>query len=102
MVKSYRKIGAQSDLSKVQNNVEVALQPLIASPIINGNLLTKVELTIGTTEVDHKLGRDLRGWIVVGQSDLASIWDSQATNVRSARTLILNSDADTVISLWVF
>tara|TARA_R100001530_G_scaffold4656_2_gene6162 strand:- start:113 stop:571 length:459 start_codon:yes stop_codon:yes gene_type:complete len=71
-------------------------------PIINGSLLEEVALISGDTTLDHGLGRELLGWIVVGQSASAAIYDKQGTNSDSGRTLILNSSAVATVNLWVF
>ena len=71
-------------------------------PIINGSLLEEVALISGDTTLDHGLGRELLGWIVVGQSASATIYDKQGTNSDSGRTLILNSSAVATVNLWVF
>jgi hypothetical protein len=71
-------------------------------PIINGFLLEEVALISGDTTLDHGLGRELLGWIVVGQSASATIYDKQGTNSDSGRTLILNSSAVATVNLWVF
>lgn len=78
------------------------LNPLLASPIVNGQLLTGIALINGTTIVNHKLGRKIQGYIVVGSSAAATIHDSQATNQMPQLTLQLISNAATTVALWVF
>lgn len=101
-VRDYKKLGGSDESNRVQDNVETALRPILASPIVNGVLLTGVTLANGVTTVEHKLGRTLRGWIIVGQNANASIWDSQAGNNLAARTLILNSNAIVTVNIWCF
>jgi hypothetical protein len=104
VLKLFKKIGSgDTNLQKVQQNVQEAIEPLIASQIIDGVLLKNVELTAGQLNiVFHGLGRELVGWIVVGQDANSQVWDEQAANPLKTRTLRLRASTDTVVALWVF
>lgn len=78
------------------------LNPIIANPLLNGQLLTNVALINGTTVVNHGLGRKLVGWIIVGINGAAQIYDNQATNQMPQLTLSLTSDAAVQVAIWVF
>ena len=78
------------------------LNPVLANPLINGQLLSNVALINGTTIVNHKLGRDLKGWFVVGINAAATIFDNQAANQMPNLTLSLTSNAACTVNLWVF
>ena len=102
-IRSVKSIGqGEFAVDRLQEYIATAFDGIQKSEIINGVLLKDVALINGATEVAHKLGRELRGWIVVGQSASASIWDSQATHTRKRKTLMLNSSAAVTVSLWVF
>jgi hypothetical protein len=95
----------QSDspqMSLMQTAWAQQLNPLIGNPLNNGVLLKSVSLINGTTQVNHKLGRKLVGYIVTRQRAAASIHDSQDTNSMPALTLSLVSNADVTVDLWVF
>ena len=79
-----------------------AINPTLACPIVNGRLIQSVVLTNGTTTVNHKLGRPLQGWFVVGSNAAATIYDKQATNQMPELTLVLVSNAAVTCNLWVF
>lgn len=85
-----------------QNRWASMINPILASPIANGLLLDNVELINGITVVNHRLGRVLQGWIIVGINGAATVYDNQATNQMADLTLSLTSDADVIVSLWVF
>ncbi len=104
MFKAFKKTGTDnSDLQKVQNNVQAAIEPLIASAIGDGQLLTGVVLVAGTPSmVAHQLGRDILGWIVVGTNAQADVWDEQALNTFKSRFVRLQTSADVTVNLWVF
>ena len=78
------------------------LDPILANPLTNGQLLTGVDLSNGTTVVNHKLGRKLVGWIIVGTNAAASVYDNQDSNQTPQLTLILVSNAVCTLNLWVF
>lgn len=96
------KLPQQLTLDQLQNKWASILNPTINSSIVNGSLLTGVSLDIGTNIINHKLGRKLQGWILVGVNAPAQIYDNQDTNQMSNLTLSLTSDAITTIALWVF
>ena len=79
-----------------------AIDPVLSSSIVAGSLLTGVSLVSGATVVNHKLGRKLQGWIIVGISAAATVHDNQASNQTPDKTLILVSSAAAVANLWVF
>lgn len=78
------------------------LNPLISNELVQGLLLQQVPLVNGVTVVNHRLGRKLVGWMVVGIDGAATIYDSQATNQTPQLTLVLNSNAAVNCNLWVF
>lgn len=78
------------------------LDPVISNEIVNGQLLQNQPLINGVTVVNHKLGRKLVGWFIVGINGAASVYDSQATNQTPQLTLVLNSNAAVSVNLWVF
>lgn len=90
------------DLPKMQTTWASALDPLIANPLTQGQLLPNQVLINGTTVINHRLGRKLVGWFVVGINSTAAIYDNQATNQTPQLTLSLTSNASVTINLWVF
>jgi len=102
-IKAVKTLGADSqDLQRFQAFVQQAWAQVSKMPIINGVLVQNVPLTTGENTVEHKLGRKLLGYIVVGNSADSRIWDSQASNNLPSKTLVLNCSANTTVSLWVF
>ena len=82
----------------LQDAVEATLRSVTGRPIIDGGLLLDIELASGDNAVDHKLGRLLRGYIVVKRSAACDIYNKDI----DTRTLILNSSAAVTVTLWVF
>lgn len=78
------------------------IEPAINSPLLQGQLLPSISLANGTTVVNHKLGRKLIGWFLVGVNGAATVYDSQGSNQTPQLTLVLHSNAAVVASIWVF
>lgn len=90
------------NLPQMQTTWATQLDPIVINPLVKGQLLTGVELSTGVNAINHKLGRKLQGWIVVGIDGVAEIYDTQRTNQMQQLTLNLTSDADVTVNLWVF
>jgi hypothetical protein len=76
------------------------LDPVISSPIINGLLLTNVQLSPGITAIPHKLARLQQGYIIVyHNSALGELTPSQPLNDTN---LYLQGSSTSLLSLWVF
>lgn len=86
----------------MQTQWATQLDKLLNNPILGGNLIFDVDMAIGTNVINHKLGRKLQGWIVIGQDATASFYDNQATNSMPNLTLNLVSSAVVTINLYVF
>jgi len=100
-VRDFKKLSGGPELDKVQENIAQVLNPLLKNPLVNGVLLTKVQLANGTTNVEHKLGREPLGWIIVRQDAAALIYEP-STAINKARLLTLISNAATIVDIWAF
>lgn len=103
-LKAFRRIRTdREDVKQLQDAVAASLQQVVNKEILDGRLIEDVALVTGSVQsVDHKLDRELKGYIVVKQSASAIVWDSQGSNDLSAKTLHLNVSANVTVSLWVF
>lgn len=114
-VKSLKKLSLDLDLadkklqrqlmktSKMQENIQAALTPLINSVIIDGTLLKNISLISGQVNViDHKLAREIIGYIVIRKDSNSNVWDSQKTNNLKNINLKLHTDNNCEVDLWVF
>lgn len=90
------------DLMLMQTKWAAILNPFMANPSLQSNILSNIPLANGTTVVNHMLGRNLLGWRVVRQRAQASIHDSQDSNQTPSLTLTLVSNAAVNIDLEVF
>lgn len=78
------------------------LNPLLSNPALSGLILSGVVLGNGTSTINHKLGRKLQGWFIVGINAVAAIYDQQASNQMADKTLVLVSNAACTVNLYVF
>ncbi len=92
------------DLQKTQDNLSEIFKSIPAlHPLFEGHLISGISIETGTVKVvNHKLGRKLQGYVVVLRSTESDVWDNQATNETPSKTLELNTDANTTVTLWVF
>ncbi len=85
-------------LHLLQTQWAAKLDPLISNQLTQGLLLSQA-LINGVTTFNHKLGRQMVGWILTDQDSSADIYRSAPLN---SQTLTLTSSAAVTVSLWVF
>lgn len=102
--KSLRKLDSASpELNKVQEYVQRSVDPVSKSPIIDGTILRSVELKAGqNNDIDHRLGRPPRGWVLIRLRADSRVWDDQDKNTLSRNTLRLLCSSNVTVDLWVF
>lgn len=97
------KLPQQLNLDMMQNRWATILEPIINNPVNNSVLLKNVPIITGTNVINHKLGRNLQGWMVTRmRSVYAQLYDLQDSNQIPGLTLVLVSDQDLTIDLVVF
>lgn len=103
-LRTFKKVSSgPPELLKLQSNVDQFLQTLLINPLLSGVLIEDVKLTTGiTNKIEHKLDRELQGYIIVKKNANSIIYDSQSSNLLSSKTLNLLCTANVTISLWVF
>jgi len=83
-----------------QTKWAATINPILALPILNGNMIDSIFLTASTPKaINHLLGRMPQGWFLTDNSKNAVIWRSAEFNQF---TITLEASADTTISFWVF
>jgi len=104
MPSTFKKVNSDNEqLNKMQENVSQALLPVLGSAILDGVLLTEIELTTGQANlIEHKLGRRPLGWIAVRKRAESTLWDNQNANLLNNRTLDLRCSSNVTVDLWIF
>ena len=100
MIKALRQIrSANDEMMRIQDATRDWAEQFKNFPIISGVLLEDLTITTGQANlIDHKLGKEPFGFIVVRNSANAVIWQ----NSIDARNIDVRSSANAVVSLWVF
>ncbi|MEZ0208564.1 MAG: hypothetical protein ACAH17_00100 [Candidatus Paceibacterota bacterium] len=95
----FRKVfdGSESN-QKLMTNIEQAVSGAIRSPLLDGRMIEAVAITAGDNRITHKLGRKVRGYIIVKKSGNVDVYDSESDELY----LILNSSGGATVSVWVF
>jgi hypothetical protein len=95
---------ASSDLNLVQEAVDNSIRSMQSRELLNGTLITGVTLdNVAFKQVPHNLGRKPNGYLIVGRSANAVVWDDAAGNAALAdKSLKLRASAAVTVALWVF
>lgn len=96
------RLPQQLNFAQLQTKWASILNPVLGNPLVNGQMIDNISLINGTTIVNHKLGRKLQGWFIVGIDAAATVHDNQASNQTPQLTLSLTSNAAATCNLWVF
>tara|TARA_Y100001951_G_C11193833_1_gene213110 strand:+ start:299 stop:622 length:324 start_codon:yes stop_codon:yes gene_type:complete len=92
-----------SNITQTQSNVNTALKQIANSAIIDGVLIKNIDLGTADTIVNHKLGREPLGWIVVRKNEAGEVYESSTVNKNRDKFLILRgSTATTDTNFWIF
>lgn len=99
-IKEFKRVaGATEEVAALQVRLNEFFAQFINNPLLDGLLIKDVVLTASAPKlVQHKLGRELQGWIIVNQNANAVIWQSDS----SKSSIELTTSADVTVSLWVF
>ena len=89
-------------INQLQDYIGGAIGGILKLPLNNSVHLKNVSLAIGSNTINHTLGRELIGWLIVRQRAGANIYDTQDTNALPDKTLVLVSDATATVDLIVF
>lgn len=93
---------SDDETRRLQESLTEALVRLQTSnPLLNGVFVEKVIATTDTT-VQHSLGYEPTGFLVVGRDADATVWKSSTANSRPQDRLILKATATVTVTLYVF
>lgn len=101
----FKKIQTDRVLGQVQSNIEASLTPIQKSLIIDGIFLPGIVLKSSDsngTQINHLLGRNPNGYIVVNKNANSDVWQSDVQNTLSDKIIYLKCSADVTVSLWIF
>ena len=104
-IKSFvKQIDPQNEsITQTQSNVNTAVKQIANSPIIDGVLIKNIDVGTTDTVINHKLGREPLGWIIVRKNEAGEIYESTTVNNNRDKFLLLRgSTATTDTNFWIF
>jgi len=108
-VRRFNKVFKPGDqeFNRLQDSIEQAVNPVIDSRIVDGVYIKEVDLSTSDTFVEHKLGREPLGFIVVRKFATGDVYESltDADGNNYNRKRFINIKASTSLSnvyLWIF
>lgn len=104
VVRSFERVSISNpEIQNFQYRLEETLRPITDSSIIDGRIILDVDLASGTsTKIAHKLGRKLKGWIVVGKDAAQHVYDENSGESDLDTFLHLTAGGTVTVSIWVF
>jgi hypothetical protein len=95
------------EFNRLQDNIEQSLTPVIDSRIVDGVYIKEIDLSTSDTLVEHKLGREPLGFLVVRKFATGDVYESltDASGNNYDRNKFINIKASTTLSnvyLWIF
>lgn len=103
-LKDFKKINIKDfSTNRLQDNVADFLLQVVKNPVLEGLLVEGVSLVFGQkTNLNHGLGRKVRGFIVVYKNNAVEVWAEEVDQTVPKATLVLSTSADATVSLWLF
>lgn len=90
-------------VDRMMDNIENIFDSIFRSKIIDGVLISNVKFIANQDVViPTLLGRNYKGWIAVDSSEFATFRRSPTVNKNPELKIILQANADTLASIWVF
>lgn len=101
-IKPFKQVAGvpTEEIVDLQKRLQEFFVPIVNNPLLDGVLLTNVAVNTSPTKVEHKLRRDIQGWIVVRNNTNCTIWEPSRD--LPGAFLTLQSSSATTIDLWVF
>lgn len=100
-MKPMKKVQLSDDvISRMQDNIENALDQLTRLPILDGVMIEGISLVAGSNnQIAHKLGRKPVMWFPVRKYQNADVWE--VANTATNQLLTLQCSANCLVNLWV-
>jgi len=86
-----RSVTGDDRLDSIQNGLENSFRSIEACPLLDGKLLEDVVLAIGDNNVPHKLGREVKGWVITRVKGEPAGATAETVTTQAATTAIDHS-----------
>lgn len=87
---------------QAQTKWAAAINPVLANPLISGNLISNIKVKSGLNVINHGLGVNLQGYLVVMNSAPVTFYDNQSLNQMPDKTLYLVASGPSTITVYCF
>jgi len=103
-VRSYARVNlTDPELQEFEFRVEDTFRPITDSSIIDGRIISDIELSSGTiSKIAHKLGRKLQGWVIVGKNAAQHVYDDNSGQTDLDTYIHLTAGGTVTVNVWVF
>ena len=103
MLPKFKTFNSQDiEINRLQDNVADGFNRVLTSAILDFTLIKSVALKIGDNVVNHELGRNPNGWIVVRKRGPGNFYDKQDSNTTPALNIVINSDSAVTVDFYFF
>lgn len=99
-VRDFKKVSGSEDVMKLQERLQEFFVPFVQCPLIDGTLLTGVQLSTAPKSVEHKLNRAPLGYIITRKNANENVWES--SQALPARFLTLTATGAVTVDIWIF
>ena len=90
------------DLNQAQQNIKQSVDPLIANPLTQGNLLKSQVLKVGNNIINHGLGVAITGYMIIGANAAYSVYDNIIGNANLTTSFTLISSTAVTCNIYCF
>ena len=90
------------EITRLQTHIKTVLNPLLELPISDGVMIENLDIGTGDTVVNHKLGRNCEGFLVVRLKSNATIYESSTVNATPENTIILKASGAATANIYFF
>lgn len=89
-------------LQALQDNIDSALSIVLKSKLIDGVLRSGVQLANGLNLVEHRLGREPLGFLIIAPEGNVAIWKDTATNAQPSKVIRIRTAGAVKTGLYFF
>ena len=101
-LKNFQKIKTDDEgIMLFQDYVYATINSIVKCPIVDNTVIEDIALVAGVeNRVDHKLGRNPVGYIIIKKNAQSDIWDSLSAS--PALNLSLHCSVNCTVSIYCF
>ena len=104
MIQYVSALTSNKDVQNLNDAVQRVFNSLYPNPLLaNPQIVKNLTFVAGTDLwIDHKMGRDVQGYIVVRSNAAAKVYTSPTTNTLASVRICLRSDVNANIDILFF